>query len=417
VHAWRGNFYFHTNEGASNHRIFKTSAEKPDRPHWREIIPEDKEANLEGFSLVGGHLVLEYLRNAHSELRIATLEGKPVRTLDLPGPGTTSSMVGLEDDDEGYFVYSSFTHPPEVRQISLRSGKQNVWFRVSVPVDPSPFVVEQVFYPSRDGTKISMFIVRRRDFVPNGQSPALLYGYGGFLVSLTPGFKTSIYPWLEAGGIYAMPNLRGGGEYGAKWHDAGKGRYKQNTFDDFIAAAEWLIAHKYTSASKLAIYGGSNGGLLVGAFMTQRPDLVRAVVCAVPLLDMLRYHLFGSGRTWISEYGTAEKAEDFAVLQAYSPYHHVRPGTRYPALLMLSADHDDRVDPMHARKFVAAVQAASRSGLPVLLRIESNAGHTGADQVRRQVEQSADMYAFLMHELGMTPLPRPTQPSPQVPHP
>jgi prolyl oligopeptidase len=246
-----------------------------------------------------------------------------------------------------------------------------------------------------------MFVVHRKGLVHDGKAPTLLYGYGGFDISLSPAFSPALVGWLEMGGVFAQPNLRGGGEYGKRWHDAGKGANKQNVFDDYVAAAEWLIANKYTNPGKLAIYGGSNGGLLVGAAMVQRPDLYRAVVCAVPLLDMVRYHRFGSGRTWISEYGTAEKEADFRVLHAYSPYHHVKPGTRYPALLMLSSDHDDRVDPMHARKFTAAIQAAQAGKLPALLRIEMNAGHGGADQVRRRIEQSADTYAFLMQQLGV----------------
>jgi prolyl oligopeptidase len=403
VHAWQGQLYIHTNEGASNHRVFKTPATRFERRHWKEIVPEDKAANLEGVRLVGGHLVLEYLRNAFTELRVVTLAGKPARTITLPGIGTASNVHGLEDDDDGYFAYSSFTQPPQVRQVSIKTARSTLWSKVEVPVDPRPYVVEQVTYPSKDGTRVSMFIVRRRDSKLDGQNPTLLYGYGGFLVNMTPSFASSIYPWLEAGGVYAVPNLRGGGEYGKKWHDAGKGANKQNVFDDYVAAAEWLIANKYTSPAKLAIYGGSNGGLLVGAAMVQRPDLYRAVVCAVPLLDMVRYHRFGSGRTWISEYGTAEKEAEFRVLHAYSPYHHVKPATRYPALLMLSSDHDDRVDPMHARKFTAAIQAAQAGKAPALLRIEMNAGHGGADQVRRRIEQSADTYAFLMKQLGVTP--------------
>ncbi|MBI5482197.1 MAG: S9 family peptidase, partial [Deltaproteobacteria bacterium] len=402
LHAWQGQLYIHTNEGASNHRIFKTAATRFERRHWKELVPADQEANLEGFSLVGGHLALQYLRNAFTELRVVTLAGRPARTIALPGIGTASGVHGLEDDDEGYFGYSSYTQPGQVRQVSVKTGHSTLWSKVEVPVDPRPYVVEQVFYPSKDGTRISMFIVRRRGIKFDGQNPTLLYGYGGFLVNMTPRFAASIYPWLEAGGVWAEPNLRGGGEYGKQWHDAGKGANKQNVFDDHIAAAEWLIANQYTRPEKLAIYGGSNGGLLVGAAMIQRPDLYRAVICTVPLLDMVRYHRFGSGRTWISEYGTAEKAADFAVLHAYSPYHHVRPGTRYPALLVMSSDHDDRVDPMHARKFTAAIQAASASRLPVLLRIEMNAGHGGADQVRRRIEQSADLYAFLMKQLGVT---------------
>lgn len=402
VEAWKDHFYIQTDEGASNRRIFKVSASKPGRENWKEIVPEDKDAALRGFAVVGNHLVLAYLKNASSELRVTTLDGKPVRTIPLPGIGSVGALHGLQDEDEAYFEFSSFTLPKQVYRTSIKSGGVDLWASVKLPIDPEPYLVEQLWYASKDGTRVPMFVVRRKDMKMDGENPVLMYGYGGFNISLTPSFRSSIYPWLEAGGVYVVTNLRGGGEFGKAWHDSGRGHVKQNVFDDFNAAAEHLIAQGYTRPEKLAIYGGSNGGLLVGAAMTQRPDLYRAVVCAVPLLDMVRYHLFGSGRTWIPEYGTAEKPEDFAVLSAYSPYHQVKEGTKYPALLMLAADHDDRVDPMHARKFVAAVQHATASEYPVLLRIEANAGHGGADQVAKAIEQSADMYAFLMRELGMT---------------
>jgi prolyl oligopeptidase len=266
-----------------------------------------------------------------------------------------------------------------------------------VPVDPSRFTVEQVFYPSKDGTRISMFVVAPKGIAKDGSHRMLLTGYGGFQMSETPEFRATIYPWLERGGLYAIPNLRGGGEYGEKWHQDGMRLRKQNTFDDFIAAAEFLVAQGYTSPRRLVIRGGSNGGLLVGAAMTQRPDLFGAVLCGVPLLDMVRYHLFGSGKTWVSEYGSADDPELFRTLFAYSPYHHVRGRTSYPPLLVLSADSDDRVDPMHARKFTAAVQAASTGGR-ALIRIETNAGHTGADLVKATVEKMADEYAFALSE-------------------
>ncbi len=403
VEVWKDQLYIQTDEGASNLRIFKVAASRPDRANWKEIVPEDKDAALRGFAVVGNHLVLAYLKNASSELRVTTLDGKAVRTIPLPGIGSVGTVLGLQDEDEAYFDFSSFTQPKEVYRTSIKTGKVDLWASVKVPIDPEPYTVEQVWYPSKDGTKVPMFVVRRKDLKKDGSHPTLVYGYGGFNISLTPSFRASIYPWLDAGGIYVVANLRGGGEFGKAWHDSGRGHVKQNVFDDFTAAAEFLVKEGYTRPEKLAIYGGSNGGLLVGAAMTQRPDLYRAVVCAVPLLDMVRYHLFGSGRTWIPEYGTAEKAEDFAVLKAYSPYHNVKEGTKYPALLMMSADHDDRVDPRHARKFVAAVQHATGSEHPVLLRIEQNAGHGGADQVAKAIESSADMYAFLMKELGLAP--------------
>jgi len=286
--------------------------------------------------------------------------------------------------------------------MSVRTGATSLWSAVKVPVDASAFAVEQVWYASRDGTRISMFVVRPKEMRRDGSTPFVLYGYGGFSVSERPAFTTGIFPWLEAGGGFAVANLRGGGEYGEEWHRAGMRHRKQNVFDDFIAAAEYLQASGYTRADRLAIMGGSNGGLLVGAALVQRPELFRAVACGVPLLDMVRYHLFGSGQTWIAEYGSADGEADFRTLYAYSPYHHVRPAP-YPAVLMTSADTDDRVDPMHARKMTAALQAATTSGRPVLLRIERNAGHGGADMVKQAVELSADRYAFLMREVGLSP--------------
>ncbi|MFP2929719.1 prolyl oligopeptidase family serine peptidase [Pyxidicoccus sp. 3LG] len=403
VQAWKDVFYVTTDEGAPRQRVFAVDPKKPERAAWKEIVPEDPVAALqgEGINIVGGHLALEYLKDATTEVRITTLQGKPVRTVQLPGVGAASNLSGLEDEDEAYFVFTSFTTPRVVLKTSVSTGKTEEWARVELPMDPSAYMVEQVFYPSKDGTRVPMFVVSRKGLKRDGNAPTLLYGYGGFNVSMEPTFRASILPWLDAGGVYVVANLRGGGEYGKAWHEAGRMDRKQNVFDDFHAAAEYLIREKYTQPKKLAIHGGSNGGLLVGAAMTQRPELYGAVVCAVPLLDMVRYHLFGSGRTWIPEYGTAEKAEDFKTLHAYSPYHHVRPDVRYPAMLMMSSDHDDRVDPLHARKFVAAVQNAPGNQAPVLLRIEMNAGHGGADQVAKSIESSADLYAFLFHALGV----------------
>jgi prolyl oligopeptidase len=311
-------------------------------------------------------------------------------------------MLGNPDEDEAYYSFSSFTVTPQIFKTSIATGVTTLWEKIELPVDTSMFVTEQVWYRSKDGTKIPMFVVRRKDIELRGDNPTILYGYGGFNVSLEPVFSASVVAWVERGGVWAEANLRGGGEFGEDWHRAGMLAKKQNVFDDFAAAAEWLIANDYTRPDKLAISGGSNGGLLVGATMTQRPELFGAVVCSVPLLDMVRYHLFGAGKTWIAEYGSAEDQAQFETLFAYSPYHHVAKGKKYPALLMLSADSDDRVDPMHARKFVAAVQAAtSGSTTPVLLRIEANAGHGGADMIKKNIERGVDTYAFLMHQLGM----------------
>ena len=401
VHAWQDQFYILTNERAPRFRVMRADAARPQRALWTELVPEAPDAVIEDMRLLGGHLVLGYLADATSRLEVRTLDGARVREVPLPPLVSTFGLTGNPDEDEAFFGHQSFTTPPEVHRFSVASGQTTLWSAVTVPVDASGLAVEQVWYPSHDGTRVSMFVVRRKDMPRDGSTPFLLYGYGGFSVSERPAFTTSFFPWLEAGGGLAVANLRGGGEYGEEWHRAGMLDRKQNVFDDFIAAAEYLQKSGYTGADRLAIMGGSNGGLLVGAAMVQRPELFRAVSCAVPLLDMLRYHLFGSGQTWIPEYGSAETEAGFRTLHAYSPYHHVQRAP-YPAVLMTSADTDDRVDPMHARKMTAALQAATTSGRRVLLRIERNAGHGGADMVKQAVELSADRYAFLMREVGLT---------------
>lgn len=395
VEVYKDRFYVHTDEGAPHYRLFEVDPDRPERAAWKEIVAERPDATLDSVSVVGGHLALSYLKDASSRVEVRALDGKLVREVPLPGIGTVGGPSGLPDEDEAYFSFESFTSPQEIYATSIRTGETALYTRTEVPVDPSAFTVEQTFFPSKDGTKISMFIVRRKDMKKDGSSRALLYGYGGFQISQTPSFTASMYPWLERGGVYAVANLRGGGEYGEAWHRDGMLLKKQNVFDDFIGAAEHLVREGYTRPERLVIQGGSNGGLLVGAALTQRPELFRAAVCGVPLLDMVRYHLFGSGKTWISEYGSADDPAQFKALHAYSPYHHVRQGTRYPAVLLLSADSDDRVDPMHARKFAAALQAASAGG-PVLLRIERNAGHGGADLIKAAVEKGADQISFAM---------------------
>jgi prolyl oligopeptidase len=342
------------------------------------------------------------LKKVVSVVELFTLEGKKVREVELPGLGTASNLHGNEDDDEAFFSFSSFISPPQIFRTSVKTGKSEVYSKVQLPVDSAGYEVRQVSYPSKDGTSVTMFIVAAKGVKLDGANPTLLSGYGGFDVSVRSAWSSFIYPWLEAGGVYATPNLRGGGEYGKAWHDAGKQGKKQNVFDDFEAAAEYLVREKWTQPKRLAIRGGSNGGLLVGAAMTQHPDLFGAVICAVPLLDMVRYPLYGSGKTWVGEYGDPEKPDELKVLAAYSPYHHVTDGTAYPPLLMMSADHDDRVDPFHARKFVAAVQQATGGQTPVWLRIERNAGHSGSDQVGKAIESSADQLAFLFGMLGVS---------------
>ncbi|MDQ3296961.1 MAG: prolyl oligopeptidase family serine peptidase [Myxococcota bacterium] len=397
VTVWRDRFYITTNDGAPRYRVYKVDPRKPQRAAWQEIVPQS-DATLESTNIVGERLILTYLRNAATEVEVHDLDGKLVRKVELPPLGTSGGISGNPDEDTGYFSYTSFTEPQVIYKTSIKTGTVTEWARIKLPVDTSALVTEQVFFPSKDGTKISMFIIRPKTAKRDGKNPTILYGYGGFNVNMTPAFASSRAVWLEQGGVYAIPNLRGGGEYGEDWHRAGMLLNKQNVFDDFIASAEYLVKEGWTSSAHLAISGGSNGGLLVGAAMTQRPDLFRAVICAVPLLDMLRFHLSGSGKTWVPEYGSADDPAQFKALHAYSPYRRaVDSGpTKYPALLMDTADHDDRVDPAHARKFAAAIQAHTTSDAPVLLRIERNAGHGGADMVRQQVERVTDQLAFLM---------------------
>jgi prolyl oligopeptidase len=395
--SFGGTLFVQTDDGAPKGRIFAVDPAKPARAAWREIVRERKDAALQNFAVVGGKLVLDYLRSAASLLEVRNLDGTLAREVPLPGIGSVGSLVGRDDEDEVFFSFTSFTTPTSIYRTSVKTGATSLYFQVKVPADPTPYTVSQVFYPSKDGTRVSMFIVHRKDFKRDGSARTILWGYGGFLVSETPVFMASLFPWLERGGIYAVPNLRGGGEYGEEWHEAGMLLKKQNVFDDFAAAAAYLANEKWTSPDRLVLRGGSNGGLLLGAMVAQHPELFRVALCGVPLLDMTRYHLFGSGKTWISEYGSADDAAQFKALYAYSPYHHVKAGTKYPSVLLLSADSDDRVDPMHARKFAAALQAASTGG-PVLLRIEKHAGHGGADLVKSAVESRADEYAFALSE-------------------
>lgn len=400
IHAWKGQGYILTNEDATRYRIFKVSLDDPSRANWREIVPESPDRVLNGMSIIGGQLVLDYLHNVVDEIEIHDLDGKLVRTIPLPGLGSVSELAGEPDQDEFYYGFINFTTPPEIFQTSISSPAQKLWARINVPVDPSPYTVEQKFFTSKDGTRVPMFLVHRKDMPMDGSTPFLIYGYGGFGLSQTPFFSPGYYPWLEAGGGYALVNLRGGGEFGEKWHQDGMLLKKQHVFDDCIAAAEYLIAQGYTKPAHLGLRGGSNGGLLVGAVLTQRPDLFHAMVCEVPLLDMIRYVKFGSGKTWIPEYGSPENEAQFKALLAYSPYHNVKKGTAYPAVLFCTAANDDRVDPMHARKMAAELQAATGSTNPILLRVESQSGHGGGDQVKKTIVYATDIWGFLIDELG-----------------
>lgn len=401
VIPWREHFYVVTNEGAPRYRILRTGVDRPERAQWVEVVPEMADAVIDGAQVIGDHLVLTLLREAASAMEVRTLTGEKVRDVALPGIGSTGGMAGEPDHPGAFYAFDTFTQPTRIHRTDVDTGETSLWAEVKLPVDGDRFAVERRWYTSKDGTRVSMFVLRRKDL--SGPLPFVLYGYGGFQVSLTPGFASSLIPWLEAGGGYAVAHLRGGGEYGEAWHQAGMLDRKQNVFDDFIAAAEHLIEEGDTSADRLAILGRSNGGLLVGAAMTQRPDLFAAVVCGVPLLDMVRYHTFGSGQTWTSEYGSADDPAQFAALYGYSPYHKVPARADWPATLFLSADNDDRVDPMHARKMAAALQASQRRRDAILLRIEENAGHGGADRTAQKVAEGVDLWAFLMSELGLTP--------------
>jgi len=408
VVAWKDAFWVFTNDGAPRGQVFRVDPNKPERAAWRAVLPEYADGTvMEAVQLLGNHLVVSVLRNASNALDIWSLDGRKVGAVALPGLGSVTSVVGEPDADEAYVGFNSFARPPEIRRFSVGSGKGALWNAVTLPGlpapdGPSPWNVEQVWYPSKDGTKVSMFLVTRKGTRRDGSTPFVMYGYGGFLVTMAPYFQASLIPWLEAGGGYALPNLRGGGEYGERWHRDGMRDKKQNVFDDFVAAAEYLVREGWTRPERLGIRGGSNGGLLVGAAMTQRPDLFKAVVCQVPLLDMVRYTKFGSGKTWIEEYGDPDVSSELKYLKTYSPYHRVRAGVAYPALLVASADTDDRVDPMHARKFTAAIQAASSRGpTSAWLRIERNAGHGGADMVKQAVELGVDIYVFFAAELGL----------------
>jgi len=398
--AWNGQAYILTNEDAPHYRVFSVSLDDPRRDKWHEIVPESTSVVIQGLEVVGNRLVLDELEKVIGKVEIRELDGTLVRQLDLPGLGSVGQLSGEPDHDELYYSFVNFTTPPEIFQTNVKNEDQVLWAKIEVPVDPSPYVVEQKFFPSKDGTRIPMFIVHRKDILLNNSTPFLLTGYGGFGVSETPYFSPGFYPWLEAGGGYAVVNLRGGGEFGEQWHQDGMLLKKQNVFDDCIGAAEFLISQGYTNSDRLAFRGGSNGGLLAGAMITQRPNLFRAVICEVPLLDMIRYDKFGSGKTWVPEYGSPEEETQFKALLAYSPYHHVIPGTAYPAVLMCSAANDDRVDPMHARKMTAELQAATSSPNPILLRVELQSGHGGGDQVKKNVRYGTDIWGFLIHELG-----------------
>jgi prolyl oligopeptidase len=393
-------FYFKTDLKAPKGRLIAIDTRKPAREHWREIIPEAKE-NLRGVSLVGNLFIAHYLKDARTQIKLYSLDGTFVREVELPGIGSAGGFGGKRTDTETFYVFSSFATPPSIYRYDLITGQSKLIRRANVKFNPDDYEVKQIFYPSKDGTKVPMFITAKKGLKLDGSNPTLLYGYGGFNIPLTPSFSISRIAWLELGGVFAQANLRGGGEYGKEWHEAGTKLHKQNVFDDFIAAAQWLIEHKYTRPDKLAIQGGSNGGLLVGAVMTQRPDLFGACLPAVGVMDMLRFHKFTAGRFWVDDYGSPDNPEEFKALYAYSPYHNLKKGTKYPATLVTTADTDDRVVPAHSFKFIAQLQYCQTGDAPVLARIETRAGHGAGKPTTKQIEEVADQWAFLVKNLHM----------------
>jgi prolyl oligopeptidase len=392
--------FFRTNNAAPRNRLIAIDVERPDPAAWREIVAQSEHV-LAGVSLVGGKIIAAYMQDARTAVSVFELDGRPAGTVELPGIGSASGFGGKLGDPETFFAYASYNTPTTINRYDAATGAVTVFRRPEVDFDGEAYLVEQVFYRSKDGTRVPMFVTRRKDVALDGTAPTLLYGYGGFNISMTPSFSVSTAAWLEMGGIYAVANLRGGGEYGEPWHKAGTKLQKQNVFDDFIAAAEHLIAERYTSSAKLAIFGGSNGGLLVGAVVNQRPELFGAALPAVGVMDMLRFHQFTAGRFWVDDYGSADDPEEFKALHAYSPYHNARPGTRYPPLLITTADTDDRVVPGHSFKYAAAMQAAQAGEAPVLIRIETRAGHGAGVATEKVIEEWADRWAFLVEHLGI----------------
>ena len=388
-------FYFLTDLDAPRYRIVAIDINKPDKAAWKEIVPEGKDT-LQTARIVNHEIVATYMKDAHSDVRLFDLKGKSLGTIALPGLGTASGFSGRMFDSETFYTFSSYTTPPSIFRYDLKAKTNSVVRAPKVAFDPAQYETRQVFYASKDGTRVPMFITAKKGVAQNGANPTILYGYGGFNIPLQPAFSPALIAWVERGGVYAVANLRGGGEYGRDWHEAGMKLHKQNVFDDFIAAAEYLIHEKYTSPQKLAIRGGSNGGLLVAATEEQRPDLFAAAIPAVGVLDMLRFRDFTIGKAWESDYGSVENPDEFKAMYAYSPLHNVKPGVDYPATLIITGDHDDRVFPAHSFKFAAAMQAADPNGKPILIRIETRAGHGQGKPTTMQIEEAADVYAFIL---------------------
>ena len=395
-------FWFQTDLNAPRGRVVAIDINQPIHPpeDWSEITPQTSET-LESIGILNNQFVANYLQDAHTVIKVFTLEGSFVREVDLPSIGSAGGFGGKQQDIETFYTFTSFTTPNTIYHYDMVTGISTLYRRPEVDFQPDAYEISQVFYPSKDGTQIPMFITHKKGLVLNGNNPTLLYAYGGFNVSLSPYFSVSNLVWMEMGGVYAIANLRGGGEYGEEWHEAGMKLQKQNVFDDFITAAEWLISHQYTSSQKLAISGASNGGLLVGACITQRPDLFAAALPAVGVMDMLRFHKFTIGWAWCSEYGSPDNPEEFAAIYAYSPLHNLKAGTTYPATMITTADHDDRVVPSHSFKFAAALQAVHQGENPVLIRVETKAGHGAGKPISKVIAEIADEWGFLTKVLAI----------------
>ncbi|WP_227500022.1 prolyl oligopeptidase family protein [Synechococcus sp. PCC 7335] len=393
-------FWFRTDLEAPKGKVIAVDISNPDKTSWQTLIPESRET-LESVGVLNNQFVADYLKDAYTQIKIFNLKGEPVREVSLPGIGSVGGFDGKRNDTETFYSFTSYTIPSRIYHYDFSTGESTLFREPTIPFNPEDYETRQVFYPSKDGTNIPMFITAKKDLDLNGDTPTLLYGYGGFNISLSPSFSVSNLVWLELGGVYAVANLRGGGEYGEAWHQQGTKTSKQNVFDDFISAGEWLIEQNYTKPEKLAIAGGSNGGLLVGACITQRPDLFGAALPAVGVLDMLRFNQFTIGWAWESDYGSPQNEAEFKALYAYSPLHNLKPGTAYPSTMITTADHDDRVVPAHSFKFAAALQAAHAGDNPVLIRIETKAGHGAGKPTTKQIEEATDKWAFLAHELGV----------------
>ena len=400
-----GNFgstlYVVTDDGAPRYKLIAIDLAHPDREHWRTVVPEGRNT-LDAATLVGGELIAQYLQDAHSAVVRYSLAGKLLGSVNLPGLGTAQGFAGHLKDQDTFYSYSSFTTPTTISRFDLKSGASSVWRSPQLAgFQSSDYETVQVFYASADGTRVPMFITARRGIQRDGKAPTILYGYGGFNISIEPSFSPAVAAWIERGGVYAVANLRGGGEYGRAWHEAGMKMHKQHVFDDCIAAAEYLIAQKWTSPQRLALRGASNGGLLVGAVEEQRPDLFAAAVPQVGVLDMLRFRDFTVGKGWESDYGSVDNTQEFKALLAYSPYQNVKANVDYPATLIITGDHDDRVFPAHSFKFAAAMQYAHPQGKPILIRIETRAGHGQGKPTTKQIDEAADVYAFILHAMGV----------------